>query len=135
MAVKNKLTRNKMYCPVCYGESLKLSSSGVVTLAINGKQMDTGRFLYNLAEDGTDVLLQRLQEKIDQFFKWYMTFQNRHPITEIQLTTTTGVCAKGCKIPAGNKYSVIGVVYKEKEIKKILEDLGKKYSIAVNVKF
>ena len=54
-----KVKRN-MYCPKCYNNSLSMASRGVVDIIINGKQMDAGRFLYNINKESKFKFLKNV---------------------------------------------------------------------------
>ncbi len=47
-----------MYCPVCFNDTLKIASSGVVKLSFNSKAKSTSQFFYNLAQDKDEDILQ-----------------------------------------------------------------------------
>ena len=66
-----------MYCPQCFSNSLRLNSRGVVKLTINGKQMDTGRFLFNLDTEAMEEIQEKLRDKIEEFFKYRDGDNNR----------------------------------------------------------
>ncbi len=124
-----------MYCPECLNETLKIMDSGVVYLSANGKQMDAGKFLYNLRTDGDKELAKKLHEKAENFFKWYSTFNNKTDITEFLLTTTNIMCLKDCVLKNGTKVSVINEMFSQEHIEALLQELGKKYKIGIDVKF
>ena len=124
-----------MYCPVCLNNSLKISSRGVVHLRINGKQMDTGRFLYNIDRESKEVLLQNFRDKIEEFFRWYSSFQNIKPIQTIDICSSDYICENGCIIPVNKKCSVIDVLLSKKIVKEIFEEFGEKYRIEIELEF
>ena len=124
-----------MYCPVCFAESLNLTSTGVIHLSINGKHMDTSRFLYNLKSQSKKELLASLRDELDKLFKWYASFHNKHPVIEIFLTTSNAVCNKNCRVPAGSQFSVIDIIFTRDEVKAITNELMAKYKIMAQSKF
>ena len=122
-----------MYCPVCLSETLKITSSGVINLAINGKQMDTGRYLFSIPEQVKGELRTNLRKKVEEFFRWLGGFQNKAPITEFLLFTSNVACTKGCKVPMGSKFTVVGIIYTEKEVAELIEEMGKKHNIQIDL--
>ena len=124
-----------MYCPSCFGNSLEISSSGVIHLAINGKRMDTGRFLFNKNKESLENIQEKLLTKIDEFFSWYSDFQNRDPISHLQVYTSDFDCSAGCKIPMTTKIGVTKILFDPSTIEKKIEDLGKKYGLAIKLNF
>jgi hypothetical protein len=123
-----------MYCPICFNDTLGLKKSGVVHLIINGKQMDAGRFLFNREQDRPDVVLRDFSSKIEDFFKWYSSFQNQLPITEIYISTSDFECHKGCKIPMSNKFSIVDTLIPRKDIMGVLDKMAEKYQLKIELK-
>lgn len=123
-----------MYCPVCLNNSLKLTSRGVVHLIINGKQMDAGRFLFSIEKDKQKILQEDLEAKIEEFFVWYSSFQNRSVIELVELCSSDVVCENGCRIPVNKKLSVIDLLINSTRLKQILLTMGGKYNIDVRLK-
>ena len=124
-----------MYCPVCFAESLHLTSTGVIHLSINGKHMDTSRFLYNLKSQTDKELLGCLRDELDKLFKWYASFHNKHPVIEVLMTTSNAVCSANCRVPAGSQFSVIGIVFSQEDVKAIINEMIAKYKLQVKAKF
>lgn len=123
-----------MYCPKCFNNTLKLSSKGVVNVVINGKQMDTGRFLFNLNNRKTDQITKDLEAKIEEFFKWYSGFQNREAIKSIELSSGDFFCESGCHLGLNQKFSVVDVLIPQKLLMTKLKTLGEKYQMAIQLK-
>ena len=123
-----------MYCPICFNDSLNLSQSGVVHLIINGKQMDAGRFLFNLEDEKRkQETTKALITKVREFFQWYSNFQNKEPISVIELVSSDFSCDTGCVVPSTNKYSIIDVVVERSELEKILKEEGDKYLLEIKL--
>lgn len=123
-----------MYCPKCLNNTLRLSSRGVIHLIINGKQMDAGRFLYNLQSMDKREILQDLSHKIEEFFKWYSSFRNQTAIEVVELITADIQCEEGCSMPFNQKVSIVEVLISGRDLKKILSDLGEKYDMQIELK-
>ena len=122
-----------MYCPKCLNDSLALSTNGVVNVVINGKQMDAGRFLFNLKANKKEQVIKDLEAKLEEFFKWYSGFQNKEPITRLSLTSPDFVCGQGCRIPLNTQFSVIDIIIPRKEVIKKLTELGEKYHLDIQL--
>lgn len=123
-----------MYCPVCFQNTLKLRSNGVVKLSFNGKSRSTSLFTYNLNKDSQKDLESKLRERIVDFVSWYSEFQNKVPIKTIEAVSSDCQCSNNCKIDLVNtRVSVIGVLYSLKEIEKIISDEAQRFGIEVNL--
>ena len=123
-----------MYCPKCFNNTLKLSSKGVVNVVINGKQMDTGRFLFNLSNRKKDQITKDLEEKLEEFFEWYSSFQNREAINSIELSSGDFFCEEGCRLGLNSKFSVVDVLIPRKLLVTKLKALGEKYQMSIQLK-
>lgn len=125
-----------MYCPVCFQNTLKIRSNGVVKLAFNGKSRSTSLFTYNLQKESQEQLLSKLREKVVDFFSFYSEFQNKTPIKSFEAFSADFLCTNGCKIDVINtKVSVVNIIYSPAEAKKILSEEATKFGIDVEVKF
>lgn len=122
-----------MYCPKCLNSSLYLCDHGVINLIINKKQMDAGRFLYNLNDQSKDELVEELSQKIEEFFKWYSNFKNKEDIEVVQLVTTDVFCENKCSIGLSSKVSVIDLLIPKSVLLEVLEELGKKYNMNIKI--
>jgi hypothetical protein len=122
-----------MYCPICFNDTLSLKKSGVVHLIINGKKMDAGRFLFNTEQDRPDVILKDFSSKIEDFFKWYSSFQNQLPITEVYISSADFNCHTGCKIPMANKFSIVDMLIPRTDINVILTKMAQKYNLEIQL--
>jgi len=121
-----------MYCPVCFQNTLKLRSNGVVKLSFNGKSRNTSLFTYNLAKDSGAELALKLREKITEFMVWYNEFKNKPPVKTIEVFSSDCQCSNSCKIDLVNtRISVIGVMYSFKEIQHIMQEEGAKHGIEI----
>lgn len=122
-----------MYCPKCFNNTLLLAKSGVVNVVINGKQMDAGRFLYNLNSHRKERITKDLEQKLEEFFEWYSGFQNREPITNISLSSGDFVCEQGCRLGLNLKFSVIDILIPKKKLQEKLNHLGEKYKMQIEI--
>ncbi len=123
-----------MYCPKCLNAALRMSKKGVVEIIINGKQRDTGRFLYNKEREDKEEILQHLELKVDEFFQWYSGLENQGPIETFQLVSSAFVCDNGCPISVTQKFNVTELLFTGQEIKKLLVKMSKKYQISIKLK-
>lgn len=123
-----------LYCPTCLNTSLKMNNHGVVNLTINGIQMDSGRFLYNLGTQTKKEIANELKAKLEIFFKWYASFKNREPINKLDISSSDFYCEDGCSLGIGKRFNVIGILVSEDSIKQILNELGDKYNISIDHK-
>lgn len=120
-----------MYCPVCFQNTMKIRSNGVVKLAFNGKSRDTSLFTYNLQKETQEQLLAKLREKVVDFFGFYSEFNNKTPIKKFEAYSSDFMCTSNCKIDMQTKVSVVGLVYKPDDVLKILLEEGKKFNLSV----
>lgn len=123
-----------MYCPKCLNNTLRLSSRGVINLIINGKQMDAGRFLYNIQTMDKRELLSELTGKIEEFFKWYSGFRNQSAIEIVELITSDVQCEEGCSLPLNQRISIVDLLISDKELRSILGRMGEKYNMTIELK-
>lgn len=125
-----------MYCPVCFQNTLKVKSNGVIKLAFNGKSKNSSLFTYNLQKETQDQLLAKLREKVVDFFSFYSEFNNKSPIKNFEAYSADFLCTNNCKIDMINtKVSMIGMIYSIPEVKSILEEEGKKFGIVIEATF
>ena len=125
-----------MYCPVCFQNTLKIRSNGVVKLAFNGKSRNNSLFTYNLQKETHEQLLAKLREKIVDWMSFYSEFNNKTPIKNFEAFSADFICTNNCKIDMLNtKVSVVNLIYSVQEVKSMLIDEGQKYGIEVEVKF
>ena len=125
-----------MYCPVCFQNTMKIRSAGVVKLAFNGKSRNNSLFTYNLQKETHEQLVEKLREKIVDFFSFYSEFNNKTPIKTFEAYSADFICTNSCKIDVMHtKVSVVGIVYPTVEVKKMLQDEGKKFGLEVEVVF
>ena len=123
-----------MYCPKCMNNSLHINSRGVMHIVINGKQMDAGRFLYNIED--RDQFFRDLEAKLEEFFKWYASFQNRDPISKVEICTSDVSCDDKCAIPISHKSSIVGSdIIPKAKVKAMLDNLGKKYNMTIELEY
>ena len=122
-----------MYCPTCFNDTLKLNSRGVIKLSFDGKQKDTSLFLFNVQKETHEDLLKNLKSKIDEYFKWYSSFQSKEVIKNIEVYTNDFTCTKHCKIPLTTKLTVIGLLFSQKEVKDIAVEIAKTYQLQIKI--
>lgn len=124
-----------MYCPVCLNDGLKINSKGILKLSFNGKQKDSSKVLYNLKKETTEQVYGNIKDKMEEFFKWYSTFNNKETIENVEIFTLDLTCtSKNCAMPFNSKISMIGMIIDQKKVKEFTEELGKKYNIKTNIK-
>ncbi len=122
-----------MYCPACFQNTLKIRSNGVIKLAFNGKSRNTSLFTYNLQKETDEQLLTKLREKVVDFFSFYSEFNNKNPIKTFEVYSGDFVCTSGCKLDVLNtRVNVIGLVYKAKPVRDMLEVEAKKFGISIS---
>ncbi|MFL5784047.1 MAG: hypothetical protein ACJ76H_05505 [Bacteriovoracaceae bacterium] len=125
-----------MYCPVCFQNTLKIRSSGVIKLAFNGKSRNNSLFTYNLQKETHEQLLAKLREKIVDWMSFYSEFANKTPIKTFEAFSADFMCINNCKIDIVNtKVSVVNLVYTPQEVKAMLKQEGQKFGIDVEVNF
>lgn len=125
-----------MYCPVCFQNTMKIRSNGVIKLAFNAKSRNTSLYTYNLQKETQEQLLAKLREKVVDFFSFYSEFNNKSPIKTFEAFSSDFLCTNSCKMDMiTTKVSVVGVVYTPKEVKAMLEEEGKKFGITIEVNF
>lgn len=125
-----------MYCPVCFQNTMKIRSSGVIKLSFNGKSRNTSLFTYNLQKETQEQLDGKLREKIVDFFSFYSEFNNKTPIKTFEAYSADFMCTNACKLDMmSTKVSVVGVVYPVQIVKKMLQEEGQKFGIGIEVVF
>lgn len=125
-----------MYCPVCFQNTMKVKSNGVIKLAFNGKSKNSSLYTYNLQKETQEQLLAKLKEKVVDFFSFYSEFNNKSPIKNFEAYSADFLCTNSCKMDMINtKVSVVGVIYTVGEVKKLLQDEGDKFGISIEVSF
>ncbi|MES2527442.1 MAG: hypothetical protein V4598_10155 [Bdellovibrionota bacterium] len=125
-----------MYCPVCFQNTLKIRSSGVVKLAFNGKSRNNSLYTYNLQKETHEQLLAKLREKIVDWMSFYSEFTNKTPIKTFECYSGDFVCTNNCKIDMLNtKVSVVNLIYSAQEVKSMLKDEGQKFGVEIEVVF
>ena len=123
-----------MYCPKCLNNSLRLEAKGVVNIIINGKQMDAGRFLFDMGPGGEEKTIEDFKKKVDEFFKWYSNFQNKEPINYVELLSNHFKCEEGCFLSANDRFSILDIILPIDLVKTTLTEAGKKYGMDVQLK-
>jgi hypothetical protein len=125
-----------MYCPVCFQNTMKIRSNGVVKLAFNGKSRSTSLYTYNLQKETHDQLLAKLRDKVVDFFSFYSEFNNKSPIKTFEAYSADFLCVNNCKIDMiSTKVSVVGVIYTADEVRKILLEEANKFGLKIEVNF
>ncbi len=126
------LKSSNSYCPKCLSASLEINEHGIVHVIVNNKQRDTGRFLYNIVKQSKDQIKEEAKKTIDDFFGWYSKFDNKDPISSVELSSSDFKCVEGCPIDIRIRFSVVDVLLSSNEIMEIIEDLAKKYSLSIS---
>jgi len=125
-----------MYCPVCFQNTMKIKSNGVVKLAFNAKSKNSSLFTYNLQKETQEQLLAKLREKVVDFFSFYAEFNNKSPIKNFEAFSADFMCTNACKMDMINtKVSVVGVIYTVADVRNLLNEEGKKFGIPIEVTF
>ena len=124
----------RMYCPKCFNNTLFLNAKGVIDIIINRKKRDSGRFLFNFDPSRQEEIEIEFEKKCDEFFKWYADFQNKEPITSLELITSDVRCENGCKFSPTDHVSAIGVILPNRKILEVIQRVGDKYKIPINLK-
>jgi len=123
-----------MYCPVCFQNTLKLRSSGVIKLSFNGKSRNNSLYTYNLQKETQEQLDAKLREKIVDFFGFYSQFVNKAPIKNFEIYTSDFLCLNHCKMDrVSTKVSLIGMLYPLAVVRKILDVEAQKFGISIDV--
>jgi len=122
-----------MYCPKCLNNSLRINAKGVVDMTINGKKRDSGRFIFHTDQSEQEAMLKDLEIKCEEFFQWYSQFQNKEPISRLELNTSDVKCENGCRFSARDKFSVINNIIDAKTIKEIVDRVGSKYNLTIEL--
>jgi hypothetical protein len=123
-----------MYCPMCFNDTLKIASSGVVKLTFNGKSKSTSQFFYNLNQDSSKEIIEKLDFIIKDYFVYYSNFQNKDPIESVEAVSIDFICRNGCILNVSHKVNVIGLIFDKKDLIESLEKMGKKYSLDIKLK-
>ena len=124
-----------MYCPICFNDTLKVASSGVVKVTFNGKAKATSQFLYNLKQDKPQELLKKVRAVISEYFEWYATFQNKDPLKKIEMTSCDFLCSTGCKLNITHRLNIIGLIISKQDIIDMLESEATRFNIPLKLKF
>lgn len=125
-----------MYCPVCFQNTMKIRSSGVIKLSFNGKSRSTSLFTYNLQKETLEQLEAKLREKIVDFFSFYSEFNNKTPIKNFEAYSADFICTNSCKLDMmSTKVSVVGTIYSVPRVREILKEEGRKFGIEIEATF
>ncbi len=80
--------------------------------------------------------MAKLNERVEDFFKFYSEFNNKVPIKTIEVYASDFLCTANCKIDlVHTKVSVIGVLFSVHEIRSVLVELGEKFGIEIDLTF
>lgn len=121
-----------MYCPVCFNDTLKIASSGVVKMTFDGKSKSTSQFFFNLKEDSEEKTSEKLQKTIEDYFEYYSNFQNKVPIKEVDAFSIDFKCSNKCPMNMKNKLSVVNLVFHSQTLAMCLEAAAEKYQIELH---
>lgn len=123
-----------MYCPVCFNDTLKIASSGVVKLSFNGKAKSTSQFFYNLTQDRDEDILIKLEDVVRDYFTYYSGFQNKDAIQAVEAFSIDFKCSNKCVIDINHRVNVIGLLFSQNQLNDIVTRLGEKYQIPLDIK-
>lgn len=123
-----------MYCPVCFNDTLKIASSGVVKVTFDGKSKSTSQFYYNLKQDTDEEILTKAREVITDYFTWYATFQNKDPIRNVEMTSCDFKCSTGCKLNISHRLNIIGLIFTAEEVKNLIQEEASKQNLQLDLK-
>lgn len=123
-----------MYCPVCFNQTLKIASSGVVKVTFNNKARNTSQFFYDLKRDRGQDIDEKFRKVVIEYFSWYSSFQNKTTIDDVQLTTIDFVCTSGCKMTLNNRMSAVDLVIMKETVNRIVSEEAAKFKIPVALK-
>ena len=122
-----------MYCPICFNDTLKIASGGVVKLTFNGKSKATSQFYYNFNEETKAQTLVKLDNTIEDYFKYYSGFQNQDDIKVVEALSLDFKCSNRCILGINNRVNVLGLVIEKEELLASLEKMAEKYKINLNL--
>ena len=122
-----------MYCPVCFNDTLKISSSGVVKFTFNSKSKPTSQFYYNLTQDRDIDIIKKLEDVIKDYFVYYSGFQNKDTIKEVTAYSIDFKCSNRCVINVNNRVNVVGLIFSKLELETALEKFATKYQIPLKL--
>lgn len=122
-----------MYCPVCFNDTLKIASSGVVKVTFNGKAKSTSQFYYNMKQEKPTDIYKKYREVVVDYFSWYATFQNIDLIKEVLLTSSDFICSNGCKLNINHRVSVIDMVIPKEMFVEITESEAERHNIPLKL--
>ena len=124
-----------MYCPVCFNDTLKLASSGVVKMSFNGKSKATSQFFYNLKEENDAQIYEKLHSVVEDYFSWYENFQNKDEIKEVSLVSSDFKCTGGCGLGPHFSLSVVNLVVPKENVIKAVRQLADKHHLKLGRAF
>lgn len=125
-----------MYCPVCFQDTLKVKSNGVIKLAFNGKSRNNSLYTYNIQKETEEQLLEKFRDKVVDFFSFYADFKNKVPLKNFEAYSGDFMCINNCRINMNStKLSVIGVIYRISDVKRVLQEEGDRFGISIEVSF
>ena len=110
------------YCPNCYSMSLELKDSGKVTLLFDGKKKESSAFIFNLKVDLEEEVNANLLRCLNDYFKWYGSFNNKEVIKKVEAISSDFRCTDGCSLDANFKPSVVGILFSEKIFESYVKD-------------
>ena len=124
-----------MYCPVCFNDTLKVASSGVVKVTFDGKAKATSQFFYNLKQDKPQELMKKIRNVISEYFEWYATFQNIDAIKKVEMTSCDFICSTGCKLNVSHRLNIVGLIITKEDLTDMLESEATRNKIPLKLKF
>lgn len=81
-----------------------------------------------------DATINDFREKVDEFMSWYSNFQNREPIEYLELLTVDVRCDNNCKFSPMERFSAVDTVISREVVREVLEEVGEKYKLELELK-
>lgn len=122
-----------MYCPICFNDTLKAASSGVIKLTFDGKSKSTSQFYYNTKQETVEDIYKKLTGVVAEYFIWYATFNNKDPIRDIEAFSSDFICSTGCKLTINHRLNVYEILLDKKDVLNIVTQQAQKYNIPLNL--
>lgn len=99
---------------------------------MNDKKMDTGRFLFNRTKQSSDEVFSELTKKLDEYFRWYASFNNAEPIHKLLIFSSDFSCSNECKIPMNSAISALGNLIDKAKATALVKELADKHKLEID---
>lgn len=120
------------YCPKCYNMSLEIKNSGKVSLLFDGKKKESSAFLFNLKSDTEEDINNHLLRCLNDYFKWYGSFNHKNPISMVEAISGDFKCVDGCPSDPNFKPSVVGIIINPKIFEEYVKDSAASFGIELD---